>query len=234
MKAIQVSEFLALIRKRLGLIVLVTVISSLTSAYITMFHITPIYSNSCTLLVNEQSNSTDSALRFDDILLYEKLLGTYKDILKSNRILKPVTQWYGHGLTPEELASLTQITTNVNSQVITISVRFHDYKAATDLTNYIALTFKDNLQDIMSVDNVQILDEAELRDNPSPVSPNFILNMAASVFLGLSTSVAFIWLSYVMDSRIKSEDDLKDLLSYPLLGSVPSYPKSTRNQTMHR
>src|SRR5690554_1612285 len=107
-------DLLKLLRKKIWFICLIVIIAVGASGYLSYFYLTPIYANSSTLLVNDRTQNGIPSL--NDVLVYEKLIGTYKDIIKSKRILKPIAEQYN--MTVEILSAMVDVTSRTNSQVI--------------------------------------------------------------------------------------------------------------------
>jgi capsular polysaccharide biosynthesis protein len=221
--------FIQLLRKYIWLIITITSFTVIATVAITNYFITPIYSNSTTLLVNDKKAEANHSLRFDDILLYEKLLGTYREIIFSKRILSPVvTQFrnqYELELSEGELRDRLKVTTTSNSQIITITALHPDYSIATNLVNWTAESFRERLNEIMNVDNVQILDSALLEKDIRPISPNLLLNTVISFLAGIQLSISIILLLFFMDTRIRTEEDVIQLMDKPLLGTIPIHSR---------
>jgi capsular polysaccharide biosynthesis protein len=239
MNVLTFREFIEVIRKKWIFISLSTFIALFLSAYLSFYIITPTYSNASTILVNDR-NQTNNTLTFNDIMLYEKLMGTYKDVIVSKRILKEVLEQYlaqtnsDYPANPEELARIVSITTNPSSQVIRITVNHRDYQSATTLANLISDVFSSNLPDIMTINNVQILDPAELAPNPMPVTPNKTLNIVIALILGLFLSVCYVILVAMLDTRVRRDEDLSNLIGYPILGTIPAMQTSRRKRSWLR
>jgi capsular polysaccharide biosynthesis protein len=232
MRLMSAKDWLLIFRKRWRLLFLFPLLFVAVAAYFSYFVTSPIYTNTCTLLVNEQ-NKQNNSLSVEEVMLYEKLMGTYKDVIMSKRILQPVAAEYKNGITPGNINQFVKVSTKANSQVISISVYFTNHRIATDLANKVADQFKNNLKFIMTVDNVQILDYASYEDNPVPVKPNKKMNILLGLFLGFGFSTSLIVLLYLLDTRIRNENDLSDILHYPLLGSVPSFINVKRKTFYH-
>jgi capsular exopolysaccharide synthesis family protein len=68
----------------------------------------------------------------------------------------------------------------------------------------------------------------------SPASPNLVLNLAIGLVAGLALGIGLAWLRSVLDTRINSADDLKNVTGGPLLGTIPFDPESqTRPLVVH-
>lgn len=214
------------LKKSWRFIVIFTSILTLCSIYLSFFYLTPIYSNTSTLLVNER-NQPNSPLTVNQVLLYEKLMGTYKDVIVSNRILNPVLtglkpQWpEAANLSLEQLRSLITVSTHTNSQIINISVNHANYLFATNLANKLAEQFSTDLRTIMTIDNVQILDRAETKPNPHPIKPSKFLNVFLAFIFGFLLSANISLMIHLLDRRIKSDEDLTAVIDISILGSIP-------------
>ncbi|MBD2569397.1 GumC family protein [Anabaena lutea] len=70
------------------------------------------------------------------------------------------------------------------------------------------------------VGNVRIVSEALIADKA--ISPKIILNLALGGFLGVLLGIGTALLLEAMDKSLKTVEEAKQLLGYPLLGSIPS------------
>ena len=80
--------------------------------------------------------------------------------------------------------------------------------------------FKEKIPELMSVDNVNIISEAKLSDNPIPLKPNKMQNIAIAAVFGLMLGVGLAFLFEFLDTTIKSEKDIEDVLGLPVVGVV--------------
>lgn len=230
-------DFLDLLKRRIWIVLLVAVITTSTSYAVTQYILTPIYSNSTTLLVIDNEMDRQYSLTFNDVLLYEKLLGTYRDIILSRAIRSDAIESYNarfdHRIDEEDFKNLTVITSN-NSNMITIEVKHPSYTIATNLANTIAESFSKKLAIYLPVNGVQIVDPAVFKANESPVSPNVMLNVAAAFILGIMFSTSAILLWHFLDTRIRTEEDIISILEHPILGTVPNYNKKVKRPPFYQ
>lgn len=75
----------------------------------------------------------------------------------------------------------------------------------------------------MNVDNVSILSEARLAENPAPIKPNPKLNMAIAFVVGLMTAVGLAFLLEFLDNTIKTEKDVENYLGIAVIGVIPPF-----------
>ncbi len=97
------------------------------------------------------------------------------------------------------------------------------YNAAMQRLNQTSLEGQSNLS------SVSILDTAKIPDTPD--SPKLLLNMILSVFLGSALGLGVGLLAEMLDRRVRSSEDLVDILQVPVLGIIKrGVPKQERLQ----
>lgn len=218
---IELREYVEILMKRIWMIVLVTVIATATSGIISYFVLTPIYEASTQLLVNKSENKSEVLMPdFNDIQTSLKLIETYNVIIKSPRVLENAIKNEGWDLTSTELSEKIKVNAVQNSQVMSITVQDPDPVLAVNMANGIANTFQTEIKQIMSVDNVQILAEAKMGEEVSPVKPKPLLNMVIAFVVGLMTSVGIVFLLEYLDNTIKTEQDVERVLGLSVMASI--------------
>jgi capsular polysaccharide biosynthesis protein len=72
----------------------------------------------------------------------------------------------------------------------------------------------------MNVDNVTILTQAQIGEDPSPIEPKPALNMSIALVVGLMAGVGIAFLLEYLDNTIKTEQDIENQLGLPVLGAI--------------
>lgn len=222
-ETISLQEIAKIIRKRLVHIVSITVIAALIAGVISFFVLTPVYQSSTQILVNKQSPEQQS-LQSQDIQTNLQLINTYNVIIKSPAILSKVIETLDLDLTPAQLTNKITVASESDSQVVNISVQDENPGEAVEIANTIAEVFEQEIPVLMSVDNVNILSPAVLAENPSPVKPNKMLNIVIGAVVGLMIGVGLAFLLEYLDTTIKTEHDVEELLHLPIIGLVSPIP----------
>ncbi|MFJ8512864.1 YveK family protein [Lysinibacillus xylanilyticus] len=217
-ETISLQDIFRTIRKRAVMIISLTVLSIIVAAIISFYVLTPIYQASTQILVNQQK--TDQQIQTTEIQTNLQLINTYNVIIKSPAILSKVIERLDLEMTPTQLANQITVSNAQNSQVVDVSVQDELAFRAVDIANTTAQVFQEQIQVLMKVDNVNILSPALLPENPSPVKPNKMLNMAIAAVLGLMIGVGLAFLLEYLDTTVKTESDVEELLQLPIIGLV--------------
>jgi capsular polysaccharide biosynthesis protein len=218
-ETISLKELFETIKKRLWLIVLITVIATTTSGVVSYFLLTPIYQSSTQLLVNQAKNEQGS-VDVNQIRSNLEIINTYNVIIKSPAILDKVSQELNNNETASSLNSRVTVGSESNSQVLKITVQHPDPVMAANIANTTAAVFQTEIVNLMNVDNVSILSAAQFSDSPVPIKPRPALNMAIAFVVGLMAGVGLAFLMEFLDNTVKNEQDIEKLLGLPVLGSI--------------
>ncbi|MCL6710139.1 MULTISPECIES: YveK family protein [Priestia] len=231
-ETISLRELFAVLRKRLWLIVLITIIAATVSAVISFFVLTPVYESKTQILVNQAKN--DQQLYSNQTVQTNvQLINTYNDIITSPVILDKVIKELKLDKTAGDLSGQIQVTSAQDSQVAQIVVQDTSAKRAADIANTTASVFQKQVPKLMNVDNVKVLSKAALGENPSPVKPQPLMNVAIAIVVGLMVGVGLSFLLEYLDNTLKTEQDIENILELPVMGvitTIKDVPKATNVQ----
>jgi capsular polysaccharide biosynthesis protein len=232
-ETISLKELIQTLKKRMSLIIILTLMAVLVSAAISYFVLTPIYQSSTQLLVNK-SNDDQQSFNVGEVQTNLQLINTYNVIMKSPAILDIVIDDLKLDMTAVALNEKVTVQSEKDSQVVNISVQDEDPKQAAAIANKIAEVFQTEIVKIMNVDNVSILAKAELGENPSPIKPQPLLNIAIALVVGLMAGVGLVFLLEFLDNTVKTEQDIEKGLELPVLGVIPTITDSEFQKVAHR
>jgi len=217
-ETIELKELFLIIKKRMLLIAILGFTALVLSGVLSFFVLTPRYQTTTDLIVN--SITDPNQITNADIQTSLNLMNTYQVILRSPIILDQVSERLGLNISGSQLQGLITVSNQNNSQVLSVSVKHEDPSKARDIANEVAEVFRNEIGDIMNVENVSILARAELPT--SPVEPRPTLNMAIGFLLGLMVGVGATFILEYLDTKVKTEQDIEQLLELPVLGVIPN------------
>lgn len=237
-ETISLRELMDTLKKRISLILFITLTAVIVSGGVSFFLLTPVYQSSTQLLVN-QSKSEQPVINPGEIQTNLQLIKTYNVIIKSPTILDKVIADLDLDMNTAQLNSKITVNSEGESQVINLAVQDTDPKTAADIANKTAAVFQNEIPKIMNVDNVSILAKAEVGEKQSPIKPKPLLNIAIAMVVGLMAGVGIAFLLEYLDNTVKTEQEVEKLLGVPVLGSITriedqELQKTSRSQRKSR
>ncbi|OIK10589.1 capsular biosynthesis protein [Bacillus sp. MUM 116] len=218
-ETISLQELLQTLKKRLRLILSITFLAVLISGVVSYVFLTPIYQASTQLLVN-QTKSKENLYNYNEVQTNLQLINTYNVIIKSPAILDLVIKDLNLKMTVKELNKKITVQNETNSQVVNLSVQDPDLAKAAKIANKIAAIFQEKIVKVMNVDNVSILSKATVAENPDPIKPRPLLNIAIALVVGLMAGAGLAFLLEYLDNTVKDEQEIEKLVGLPVLGVI--------------
>lgn len=219
-ETISLKEIYEVLKKRFLLILTFIFAAALIAAIISYFILTPKYDANSQFIVNQSEIDPNMQYSVNDVRMNVELINTYNVIIKSPAILDQVVEELRLPYSADQLSEKIEVNSAENSQVVTVTATDEDPALAVDMANTTVEVFQDEIPDIMNVDNVSVLTTAELSENPTPVAPNPVLNIAIAIVLGAMVGVGIAFLLEYLDNTITTEDDIEKQLGLPILGVI--------------
>ncbi|WP_405082193.1 YveK family protein [Paenibacillus chitinolyticus] len=219
----EIKRYLAVLRKRLWLILLIVAAGCLITGVVSKYYLKPVYQASTKLIVNSPADN-QGMLRLDmnAINTNISLIHTYKEIIKTPAIMDLVVKEHPeYGVTSDDLMRRIQFSSVSDTQIFTLSLEDASYSKAAQMINTVAQMFQKQIPNIMKIDNVFVLHEADPAKTPAPVKPNVPLNVAISFLASLMFAIGLVFALEYFDDTLKTEEDVEHYLGLPTLVAVP-------------
>ncbi len=227
MEEINLKDLFNFFVKKIPLMMLITIFIFAVGIVYTMVLKTPLYKGDTTLiLVKKEDADSSSSLTQNDIVLNQKLVATYSEIIKSRRVLNQVISQLKLNESTKELSKKVTVSNKSDTEIIQISVSDEDPKRAAQIADTIADVFKQEVMEIYSLENVTIIDEAEVQSTPYNIQlgKSFLLFFAA----GLVVAGGVVFAIYYFDTSIKSSEEVENRLGIPVIGNIPVSGKGVK------
>jgi len=216
-------QFGFILKKRLALIVAVALCCTFIGAGLNYYVFKPVYKSSAVLMVNQIRNNEADSIRYEDLLLNQKLVGAYVKIVKSKKVLRQTMKAFGYGNDFEKFSKKVVATPLKDAGMMEIAVLDRDPKVAMRMANHISGVFMREVEGIMNLDNVQLIDAAEVESKS--FKPRKLLNTVISGFFGVSFGVLLAVMLEYLDNTIRTSHDVRRRLGLGVLGTVPEFGK---------
>lgn len=179
----------------------------------------PLYQSSTTVVLARSNDDTQKYTQ-SDVLLNQNLVPTYSNIIKSRSVLRQVINNEKLDYTADELSNLITVSSVENTEIIKVTVKNQDRELAKKIANGIVPVFTNKVQGFYNIDNVSVLDTAELASRPCNI--NYPKDLVIFIMLGFVLSSCVIFVIYYFDTTIKNTSDIEDKLKLTVLGTVPN------------
>lgn len=220
-ETIDLSKLFTILKKNMKYLIILPIVFLVLSMVITFIFMTPKYSSSTQVLVNQKE--TDNQMMAQQVQSNLQLVNTYSEIIKSPRILDKVSKNLKGKYSSKEISGMLTVSNQSESQILNIAVENESRETASKVANEIANVFSNDVSKIMNVDNVSILSKADTKGNQ--ISPQPLVNSVVGIFLGLIVALIIIFLKEILDKRIKTEEDVTEILDLPVLGTIQDFSK---------
>lgn len=223
MEEIDLIELFKILWRRKIPIILITLIFTGIGYIYTTRYVIPMYSSSTTLVLASQNedNTTNTSTAATDVTINTKLVSTYSELIKSKNVLDEVISNLNINMTYEELKENVSVTSVTNTALIELKVTNENPESVSKIANEIANVFVKKIAEIYNINNVQIVDEAEMPTSPSNINHKKDIIMFA--FVGIVISFSYVIISNMLDTTVKSADELERMFDLPILVSIPMY-----------
>ena len=203
--------------------IIMPAISILIGIMYTIAFVKPVYTSSTTLLLATSGSTSNQAntITTTDLTLNSKLVSTYSALAQSKSVLSKVISNLGIKMSEDELKNNVSVTQKTNTEIIVLSVTNSDPTLAEKLTNETAKVFMEKVTEIYKINNVQVVDQAEVSTTPSNVNHTKDVIMFAAI--GIVVSIIYVIGANMLDTTVKTAEDVEKQFKVPVLASIPMY-----------
>lgn len=224
MEELDLKELFNLFWSKKAAIILIILIFMVIGVIYTIGFTTPMYSSSTTLVLATSGNNdtnTNTTITATEITVNSKLVSTYSELVKSKNILRQVISNLGIKVDEDNLRKNITVSSVKDTELIEITVKNENPAYSAQIANEIAKVFTEKVKEIYNIDNVQIVDEAEVSDAPSNI--NHKKDVVIFAFIGIVVAVCYVLVANMLDTTVKTAEDIEKGFKVPVLASIPIY-----------
>ncbi|MGL5348086.1 MAG: polysaccharide biosynthesis tyrosine autokinase [Peptostreptococcaceae bacterium] len=216
----RLKEYIKLIKNKVWIIILTTILFMISAGIITSYFITPVYEANTTLIVDiNQSQENIDTVTGDKLNSSQKLTVIYGEIIKSRAVLGKVADELNLNISGDEIRGKVTISQIKDTQMMNISVLDKNPKQAKDIANTIPVIFKEEAKRIVKANDVKVIDKA--LQPTIPLKPNSPIVVSMSGIIGFMTGIFAILGMEYMNSKVKTSNDIQSNLNLHVLGVIP-------------
>lgn len=204
----------------LWIILLVGVLIGAMAFGYAYFFVTPQYSASTQLYVN--NNYVDSpGFTSSQLQAAQNLAYTYMVILESRTVMEEVAEESGLDYTYSEISAMIKAEPINETEVFEVTVTCENYKHAAIIANAVAHVLPERISSVVEGSSVRVVDYA--RESSVPVGPVYKNYAMIGAAVGILLTALVVIVVDLMDTSVSSEEYLeKNYPGVPLLAVIPS------------
>jgi succinoglycan biosynthesis transport protein ExoP len=246
-------DYARIFRRSWLLIVLATVLGAL-GAWAVTATTQPTYSATSAAFVASETGGSLNELTQGNAFT-ERRVNTYANLLTEPIVTEPVIEAFDLDMSTGAFAGKISVSIPVQTTMLEVTVTDSSPSVAASIANALITSLAEVVAEIettavtgaqvtLDANGNPVLDAAgnpvtseptppvkitqvRFADAPTtPVSPNLMLNLAIGFAAGLALGVLAAILRDLIDTRIRSVEDVEAVTSAPIVGAIPQSPKS--------
>ena len=221
---IDMKKILNIILSKKFFIALIILLSLVMGYFYSYYYKKPQYNSSVTVLLTGDEAQGERQVTQTDLNLNSGLISTYGSIAKSANVLSKVIENLGLDISVQNLQKNLTVAEIKNTQFLKITVENSNPETAMKIANEISKVFVEQIETIYNIQNINIVDTAEISNTPCNI--NHIKDMAIALMAGIFASGVLILIIYILDDTIKSEKDIPVNLKLETIGTIPNTNKT--------
>lgn len=229
----ELRELLIVLRKSWVFVIAFTLLGMGVSAAWSLSR-TPQYQANTQLFISVRTGDASAVDLTQGSNFAQQAVKSYVSVVNSAIVLDEVISELGLQVTSHELAEQIEAESPVNTVLINIAVTDPDPDHAVLIANTTSAVFADVVSDQLESSaegaptRVQVDVIQPARTPEEPVSPNVTMNLALGLMLGFALGVAVAVLRNVLDTRVRSKDDIAAITDLPIVGTIAKDPDAEK------
>lgn len=219
-REVTIKDLWNIFSKRFLLMVLAAVIAIGGSFVISTALIKPRYTSTATLYILSQDDRESLSYTSESFSLALKVVSDCDYLLKSHAVLDQVIDDLQLDLTYEDLYDCITTTNPENTRILEVTAEGRSPTEAKEIVDALCSIGPSKIRDAMGFDQVNLYEYGILNYEASND-----LGMMAYLLIGFTAAVfvyAAYLLAYLLDDRIRTEEDIQKYLGLSVLGVIPN------------
>ena len=220
MMEIDLMKLLMVYLRKWWLILICGLAGACIALVFTINFITPMYRASVSVYVNNaRNNQPVDYVTSGNLDASQKLVNTYINIAKSDRVLELVAAELNGSYTVKELREMLTAAQVDKTEIFKLYISSPNPEEAARIANVIAEVAPEEISGLVEGSSARIIDYAKVPEQR--YTPSYSKNTVMGGLIGCVLVAAYLTLMFLLDVRIKDDEDLPALFDVPILGRIP-------------
>ena len=239
-KEIDLAELLGELLKRIKFIILITVVFGALAFAYAKFVLPLQYTSNISMYVKNSDSKSTEQVAIGDINASKSLVSTYIVILQNDAVIDKIGEMileeYGADdlsdyltvkyddddkpyIVTSSLRNCISLSAEQDTEVLLIKVTTKSAALSVSICNAMEKVGPEEIKRITQAGSVQVIGNAKYPTGPS--GPNVRRYTLIGLILGFILSAAIVIIGKMLDTTIRTGDDIKTRFDYPILGEIP-------------
>ena len=125
------------------------------------------------------------------------------------------------GYTAKQVRGMITAAQVDETEIFEVFVTHPDPVVAAQIANIVAEVAPEKIGEIVEGSSTKIIDYAKIPE--SRHTPSYKKNILVGAMLGMVLALGWLTLGYLLDVRIRDDEDLTEYFEQPLLGQIPAF-----------
>lgn len=214
---IDLGELIKILKKNILMVIVASLLCATIGLMISVFLINKKYSSEATIYITPKVTE-QGTIDYNSIQTNSRMVNNYMEILKGETILAKVADQVGMESYEDVFDTLT-ISNPENTELISVSSETTDPELSQQIVSLVISTFTEDMMGILNLNNVTIINDAKV--NEDPVSPSVPRYTILGLAVGLVISCGYVFITFLFDKRLRTREEAENFLGVPVLATVP-------------
>lgn len=226
-KSIDLMKVWKLFLKHWKLVLILTLVGAIVALAVTVIFIKPKYSATVKLYVNnKEKQEPNTGVSSSDLSASASLVKTYIEMIKTQSLMDMVRDRGGYTFSNKEMLEMIKTDQLNTTQLFYVTVETKDPNMSAAIANTIALCADEFIEEKVQGSSLEIIDYAVVPKTKS--SPSLVKNTLIGAVAGLAISAIMLFIFAVTDTKINTEEDVKQVTLLPIIGTISNFDQAGR------
>lgn len=217
---IRIDDFISILKKNFKLGICITFLSTILSVYIAFVLIEPVYQANTKIFVGkEATEQSDEKYSNNDVQMYQQLLKTYAELIKTNDLLEDSIRYQNYDIKSSDILKKLTVTPKADTQILEISYKNKDKVLARDILSLITDELISESSRLIPNGKLEVVETVRIPEKP--ISPNKKLIVIIGFSIGILLTIGIVFIKNFITDPFKNNDEIEEMLSVPVIGMIP-------------
>ncbi|MCR2802131.1 MULTISPECIES: polysaccharide biosynthesis tyrosine autokinase [unclassified Microbacterium] len=226
-------DYARIVRRSWILILAVTLAGAL-AGWVAATTTKPVYSATSVALITSETGASVNELTQGNAFT-ERRVSTYASLATEPIVTSRVIEELGLDVTPAQLAARIDVSIPLSTTMLEVTVSDSSPAMAASIANAIITNLSVVVSEVESTTGAVAADgtvptamtpvkmtQVRFAEAPTtPISPNVLLNLGIGLFAGLALGTLAAILRELIDTRVRSTEDVEAVTDAPIVGAIP-------------